>query len=308
MTEVVDILLAGRHARFELDDAELASELRARCAGFVVADTDTPAPWLRLAVSRLPDAVGPVEHITLRQIGPGTFAFVNPRARGTLRMGPSPVVEVEVSSDLALMQVVHLGLAMALPAEGAVVLHADVVEWQGRAVAFLGASGAGKSTAAARVVARGGRLVAADRAVVQATGDGVRVLTLPRMSRREDLPELPLDVPLACLLFPKHGRGASMVAMPRLKAFQSLLQVVNLPGGDGLPVAEALAIVERILETVWVGELEYELGRDFTGELESRIATCPTSTQRPSSRGTPRPRSGSSTAPPSSSCLERQRC
>ena len=71
----------------------------------------------------------------------------------------------------------RLVLAQALPLasvlQGMEVLHASAVSLDGRAVAFLGRSGAGKTTLATRLLARGARLLTDD--VLAVTTDGATV-------------------------------------------------------------------------------------------------------------------------------------
>ena len=71
----------------------------------------------------------------------------------------------------------RLVLAQALPLasilQGMEVLHASAVCLDGRAVAFLGRSGAGKTTLATRLLARGARLLTDD--VLALTADGTTV-------------------------------------------------------------------------------------------------------------------------------------
>jgi len=71
----------------------------------------------------------------------------------------------------------RLVLAQALPLaalmQGREVFHASAVELCGRAVAFLGPSGAGKTTVAAFLIARGARLVTDDVLAVDVAGETV---------------------------------------------------------------------------------------------------------------------------------------
>jgi hypothetical protein len=71
---------------------------------------------------------------------------------------------------LVLAQVLPLAAVL----HGMEILHASAVEVAGRAVAFLGGSGVGKTTVAARIVARGARLVTDDVLAVDAVGSAVR--------------------------------------------------------------------------------------------------------------------------------------
>ena len=71
---------------------------------------------------------------------------------------------------LVLAQVLPLAAAL----RGMEILHASAVEMAGQAVAFLGGSGVGKTTLAARIVARGARLVTDDVLAVDVTDGAVR--------------------------------------------------------------------------------------------------------------------------------------
>ena len=71
---------------------------------------------------------------------------------------------------LVLAQVLPLAAAL----RGMEILHASAVEMAGRAVAFLGSSGVGKTTLAARIVVRGARLVTDDVLAVDMANGAVR--------------------------------------------------------------------------------------------------------------------------------------
>ncbi len=71
---------------------------------------------------------------------------------------------------LVLAQVLPLAAVL----RGYDVLHASAVALGGSAVAFMGASGTGKTTLAIRIVARGAPLVTDDVLAIEVTGDGVR--------------------------------------------------------------------------------------------------------------------------------------
>jgi hypothetical protein len=71
---------------------------------------------------------------------------------------------------LMLAQVLPLAAAL----RGLEILHASAVEIAGHAVAFLGGSGVGKTTLAARIVARGARLVTDDVLAVDVANEAVR--------------------------------------------------------------------------------------------------------------------------------------
>ena len=71
---------------------------------------------------------------------------------------------------LVLAQVLPLAAVL----RGMDVFHASAVALAGRAIAFLGGSGAGKTTLASRIVARGARLVTDDVLAIEATATTIR--------------------------------------------------------------------------------------------------------------------------------------
>lgn len=89
--------------------------------------------------------------------------------RIVVRNGQEIVVDMPPSIDAGLVRQLLLGTVMgvALGQRGKLVLHASCVECRGRAVAIVGASGWGKSSLAAALVARGFRLVADDVTAVE---------------------------------------------------------------------------------------------------------------------------------------------
>jgi hypothetical protein len=271
MTEVVTILLAGRPVRVELDDAELAAGLREQTRGY-----DLPAetsPWLRIEAGRLASPRRELGRLSMRPDGDSAFEFASVRVQGVLRTKPPLEATAEVCDMTSLSQVLYLCLSIVLPGEGALLVHADTVEWRGSAIAFLGESGAGKSTAAAQLIERGGaRRITADRTVIDASGGEPVVWSSPKLGRKEDLPGAPCSVPLAGLLFPGRGRGVEISPMSPLAAHRHLLRGAIVPGGKGQPAAAMLAVAEGILETTWAAELRYELRQDYVAALETRIS------------------------------------
>ena len=85
---------------------------------------------------------------------------------------------------LVLAQVLPLAAVL----RGMDVFHASAVALAGRAIAFLGGSGAGKTTLASRIVARGARLVTDDVLAIEATATTIRAHrggTVARIDPRE---------------------------------------------------------------------------------------------------------------------------
>ena len=112
---------------------------------------------------------GPARALATRPPRPGCFeaspgrVFLGTAGGGVLlaRHGREILVEGDDSDALASL-VLGQGLASILHQRGVLTLHASAVAVGGGAVAFLGDQGAGKSTAAAALVGRGGRLVTDD--------------------------------------------------------------------------------------------------------------------------------------------------
>jgi hypothetical protein len=85
---------------------------------------------------------------------------------------------------LVLAQVLPLAAVL----QGMEVFHASAVALAGRGIAFLGGSGAGKTTLAIRIVARGAQLVTDDVLAIEVTGATVRAHrggTVARIDPRE---------------------------------------------------------------------------------------------------------------------------
>lgn len=85
------------------------------------------------------------------------------------------VVCTEAKLEFAPTVLVGIGLGLLLNRRGVTCLHGSVVSVNGRAIALLGDSGAGKSTAAAALVAKGGTLISDDIAALRPDGDGFTV-------------------------------------------------------------------------------------------------------------------------------------
>ncbi len=92
------------------------------------------------------------------------------RGRATLRP------EEGVALEGAVQDFLGSGLALAGALRGRVVLHASAVATEGGAVAFVGNSGAGKSTVAGWLASRGAELAAEDLLVLEPAEGGFAVL------------------------------------------------------------------------------------------------------------------------------------
>ena len=103
---------------------------------------------------------------------PGLADFQLTKDGGQVRGWPAPGVSDATLQHLYLNQV----LPLALSQQGKLVLHGSAVEIGGNGVAFIGASGRGKSTLAASFAGRGFRFLTDDGLVVEPDGEAYRIL------------------------------------------------------------------------------------------------------------------------------------
>ncbi|MBA3512360.1 hypothetical protein [Sphingomonas sp.] len=133
-------------------------------------------------VGKVPDAPapGPGPHPT----DGGLLLVIDEVACYFVKDGSEIIVEPEPDVPDANVRLFLLGSAMGalLHQRGLLPLHANAVEVEGRAYAFMGESGAGKSTMAAWFHDRGFRIVADDVCVVD-FADGARAQIRPGISR-----------------------------------------------------------------------------------------------------------------------------
>lgn len=104
--------------------------------------------------------------------------------------GAEIIIDPLPGVDDSLVRLPLLGtvLAVLLHKRGLLVLHASAVEIDGRAVAILGVKGAGKSTTAAMLYARGHTLIADDIVAIELS-DPERPMLLPGFPQFKLLPD-----------------------------------------------------------------------------------------------------------------------
>lgn len=134
--------------------------------------TTSTRPDVTVRHGKVPDApaAGAGPHLT----DGGLLLVIDQVGRYFVKNGSEIIVERQPGVPDANVRLFLLGSAMGalLHQRGLLPLHANAVEIGGRAFAFMGASGAGKSTAAAWFHDRGFRVVADDVCVVGFTDDG----------------------------------------------------------------------------------------------------------------------------------------
>src|SRR5262249_24053304 len=108
------------------------------------------------------------------------YLFWHQLGKFRVRGGMEVTIDALPGIDDALIRLPLLGtvLAVLLHQRGLLTLHASAVEINGQAAAFIGTKGAGKSTIAAMLHARGHRLIADDIVAMDLT-DPQKPLLLP---------------------------------------------------------------------------------------------------------------------------------
>lgn len=142
------------------------------------------------------------------------------------------------------------GIAHLLASRAGLVVHAAAVMAPGGAIAFVGPSGAGKTTAALNCDAP---LVNPDRVAVGLWGEGAWLAPLPFLHpERADAGVQPR--PLARLLLPTKSRNIRVVPSPAREAFREVLAASLLPAAP--PAArQVMATVAKLVDIVAVDRL-----------------------------------------------------
>lgn len=192
------------------------------------------------------------------------------------------------------------GMAHALAADGHPALHASAVEIEGRAIAFIGPSGGGKTTMAALMCRSGARAVTDDllrcgvngaaascfrgsstlrlRSQAKALGEGVGgsiETTDGRTAARFD--HSPVSrMPLAALIVPRPSREASKLELRRLHGREAAVELLRSPRLAGL-IEPGLALrhvdlTAALVDAVPVFEATVPWGPPFAPRLAKGIA------------------------------------
>lgn len=209
-------------------------------------------------------------------------------------------VHLNPGADPGLIPVLAAGalIAVHLKLRHELVLHASAVQLDGRALAFVGASGMGKSTLAAALCRNGCELVADDVLRVDLTDPAV-VRVYPgstesrlRMNARQLADTAPPDavrptadgrlalrpracaggpLPLAACVVPRPSRKAEDVSVRRLPTSRALLRMIQFPRvvGWSEPVSAAheFQALADLVERVPIFEASVPWGPPFRPEV-----------------------------------------
>ena len=203
--------------------------------------------------------------------GPGPHAVegglllpIHEVGRFFVRDGAEIVVEPDPGVPEANVRLFLLGSAMGalLHQRGLLPLHANAVEIDGKAVAFMGGSGSGKSTLAAWLHDRGYRIIADDVCVVRFDQAG-RALASPGLPRlrlwKEALEASGREASLHTLSYAGRGQIEKYdvpIANPSAVAAEIELAAVYLLGkGDDLSIQQLLGVeaAEAVLANTYRG-------------------------------------------------------
>jgi hypothetical protein len=185
--------------------------------------------------------------VSLRVRGVGAFDVT--RDRVVVRPAPG------AREDLVRLFVRYHALGLALRLRGFVVLHGAAVSLAGAAHVWVGASGAGKTSAALAACGAGARFLADEVVALEARGDRFvvrRGVTWPRvdagaperlhaLARRADA-ALEAEAPLASVALPGASGGPAVLRGAALAA-----QILGGYRPELPPIAEEIALRSRLL-------------------------------------------------------------
>ncbi|SFA98160.1 hypothetical protein SAMN05216266_10367 [Amycolatopsis marina] len=249
------------------------------------------------------------DHTILRYPGVCDFVGDHELARVSAHWDPA--------ADRGLLPVLAAGalLAVHLTLRGHLVLHASAVQLDGRALAFVGASGMGKSTLAAALCGTGCALVADDvlrvdvigaaaarvypgstenrlRAAARELADSApagaaRPTADGRLSLR---PAAVADgpLPLAACVVPRPSREAVEVGVHRLSPARALLRLSQFPRvlgwRDPATMGDSFQALADLVERVPVAEAVIPWGPPFRPEVLTGLLDAVRSPAVPLSR------------------------
>ncbi len=167
----------------------------------------------------------------------------------------------------ALQNFVRAAMAFLLPSRNGAVIHAAGIVLDGRGFVLPGASGAGKSTAAALAETRGALVVSDDLVLVDGASGGAELLGSPfRSTHPSACP--PGRWPLAGILLPEKGASPSLRPAPALaiktRLLSNLTFIAELVAAD----PRVAAVVEKLAAEVPSAVLTFALEPSFVDLLK----------------------------------------
>ncbi len=243
---------------------------------FAAAYSVSPvAGTVRCVVTPAPELASDADEREIRCDWSGELARISTRrVRAELRrLGTSYAATALVAPTEAGCSALLTALSAAvIEREGGFVLHAAGVLLEGRAVLFVGPSGAGKTTASNHC--HGARWLARDRASVYPTPLGWYAAGLAG-GDDIDLPRAPTTLaPLAGIL--RIRRGESRLEPTALvTTLRNLRESVQAAETSREGETERLAGLLALAGSASVGELAFELGRPLRPLLDGWVLGAP---------------------------------
>ncbi len=191
------------------------------------------------------------------QEGPGgsrIALLADPSSSAALVVSRSIHIDAENSGSLDLLQTLRRACAMWLVQSGGLLLHGASVELNGRALALVGPSGAGKTTIARRLRAAGAHVIGDEVVALRAS----RLFGHPLQRRLGDGVAPARGVELSGIALIAQSAVGAPVSLKQLSAPQGARQLIRrvfMPPAEGPLVAAALESCERLSEAVPVYSL-----------------------------------------------------
>lgn len=213
----------------------------------------------------------------LIQPGQGTVYGYPNIARYLVRIGEQVVVDAHPQAEPDLVRHILLGpvLTTLLWQRDLLTLHACVLRMNGRTVAFMGASGEGKSTLANALLARGHTLLSDDVAAIPWRTQPVSVL--PGFPRMKVYPEVmrqlgadPDASPPVYSGLPKRAVWAERFAHSASE-LHAMYVLTSADALDCRPVASAQALLTVMQNAYRPGPLVQHVGRQALMQMCARI-------------------------------------
>jgi hypothetical protein len=210
---------------------------------------------------------------SLRIAGLGLVARLEWRPRLTLALWTDSVDPARLPGTVE--NVLRVAVAHRLAEEGGALLHAAAVAGAGGAAAFLGRSGAGKTTLA-RLCLEEGLTVLGDDLVAVVWRDGAPWLQpLPFGGDLRPEPPLPAAAPLAGLYRLAHGQDHAVADLGHGQALATLLACSPYVNRDPLAADRLLEGLARLLESVPVRLLTFARRPGVWTALAGETAALP---------------------------------
>jgi hypothetical protein len=199
-------------------------------------------------------------------------------ARVRVRDGASIALEHRADLELAALRAALLGPVMAalLAQRGVFPLHASAVELDGGAVALAGASGEGKSTMAAALLARGHALLSDDVAGIEWRGD--RPWVVPAFPVQKLAPETLAAVGETAELAPVHSQETKRLRPVHdrfarsARPLRALLLLASTDRDALVPLGPQESFVELVRHTYRLELVQAVLGAEQHLAAVARLA------------------------------------